>query len=291
VSRVLVTGATGFIGHHLPALLRARGHEVHAVGHEADLLAPGAPQRLVETAGASHLIHLAWHVPPGEFWTSAENVRWVEASLALVRAFAAAGGERAVLAGTCAEYDWSDGVCSEARTPLRPRSLYARAKHAVHLVGEGLAEQAGLSFAWGRIFFVYGPREPDGRLVSSVASALVRGAEAPTSEGLQRRDFLHAGDLAAAFAALLDSPVTGAVNLASGEAVAVGDVVDEVARAAGRPELVRRGALPSRPGDPPLIVADVGRLRDEVGWRPSRSLAEGVAETVAWWRSTTLPAR
>jgi len=291
--RVLLTGATGFIGRHLPALLTERGYDVTPVSRATgvDLLAPGAAEAVVAAAQPTHLLHLAWYAVPGAFWTSPENVRWVEASLALLRAFVAAGGERAVMAGTCAEYDWSGGVCVEGVTPLAPATLYGRAKNALREVAEGYAEQEGRSLAWGRIFFVYGPGEAPGRLVSSVAEALVSGEEAMTSEGDQRRDFLHVEDLAGAFAALLDSAVTGPVNLASGEAPAVREIVDEVARAAGRPELVRRGAVPTREGDPPLIAADFTRLREEVGWRPRHTLREGIEDTVAWWRSTTLPAR
>jgi nucleoside-diphosphate-sugar epimerase len=293
VSRVLVTGATGFIGHHLPAALRARGHEVSVASRSSgvDLLEPGDAESLLAAVRPTHLVHLAWYAVPGAYWTSPENVRWVEASLALLRAFVAAGGERAVLAGTCAEYDWSGGVCAEDTTPLRPWTLYGHAKNALREVAEAYAEEAALSLAWGRIFFVYGPHEPDGRLVSSVARALVRGEEAPTTEGSQRRDFLHSADLADAFAALLGSEARGAVNLGSGDAVAVRDVVEEVARAAGRPDLLRVGAVPARPDEAPLVVADATRLRDEVGWSPARTLEQGIADTVAWWRSTTLPAR
>src|SRR5437763_607652 len=151
------------------------------------------------------------------------------------RRSASTGPTRAVLAGTCAEYDWSYGFCSEGVTPLAPQTLYGTAKHALRQVAEAFASQAGLSLAWGRIFFVYGPREDERRLVASVARALLAGEEAPTSEGSQLRDFLHVDDVAGAFAALLDAEgVTGAVNIGSGVPVSVRAVVEEVARAAGR---------------------------------------------------------
>jgi nucleoside-diphosphate-sugar epimerase len=151
--------------------------------------------------------------------------------------------------------------------------------------GEELAAERGFGFSWGRIFFVYGPHEQPGRLVSQVAESLVKGEPTPTSEGTQRRDFLHARDVAAAFVALLDSDVRGAVNIGSGVAVPVRDVVTLIAEAAGRSELVRFGEVPQRAGDPPVIEADVRRLRDEVGWRPEIPLAEGIRETVEWWKT------
>ncbi len=298
MSRVLLTGATGFIGRHAVAPLVAAGHELHAVTTRGD--APGADgvtwhrADLLESAEVvaevepELLVHLAWYVEPGRFWTSPANVRWVEASLAVLRAFADAGGRRAVLAGTSAEYDW-DAVgerCHEDATPLRPATLYGAAKHALHSVAERYAEQAGFELAWGRIFFLYGPGEPDGRLVPSVGRALLAGEPVPTTSGEQVRDFMHVEDVAAAFAALLDSEVVGAVNVASGQPVAVREVVDELAAGAGKPDLLRPGALPDREGDPPRLVADVTRLRDEVGFAPRIGLAEGLQGTLEWLRTS-----
>jgi nucleoside-diphosphate-sugar epimerase len=278
VSRVLLTGASGFIGSHARAALGERGHEVLAP--RVDLLQPGAAEELVRATGATHLLHLAWYAVPGKFWTAPENDSWVEATLRLLRAFYAAGGERAVGAGTCAEYDWSPGgVLSETDTPVRPATPYGQAKAQTFAAASDLGP-----LAWGRIFFLYGPGEHPDRLVSSVTRRLLAGEEAPTTEGTQVRDFMHVADVAGAFAALLDSGVTGAVNIGSGVPVTVRELVEEVGRAAGRPELLRPGALPQREGEPPELVADVRRLRDEVRFTPHHDLKSGIAETVEWWR-------
>jgi nucleoside-diphosphate-sugar epimerase len=108
----------------------------------------------------------------------------------------------------------------------------------------------------------------------------------PTTSGDQIRDFMHVDDVAGAFAGLVDSDISGAVNVASGEPVAVRQVVDELAAAAGRPDLPRPGALPDREGDPPRLVADATRLLDEVGFRPRIGLAEGLRETLEWLRTS-----
>ncbi len=78
----------------------------------------------------------------------------------------------------------------------------------------------------------------------------------------------------------MDSDVTGPVNVASGELVTVRSVVDTLAEAAGRPDLPRPGELPDREGDPPRLVADVTRLREEVGFVPRIALAEGLRGTL-----------
>jgi len=298
VSRVLVTGGTGFVGRDAVSLLAAAGWEVHVVTrraetasaepgvvtHRADLLADGEPEALVVRIEPTHLLHLAWYAVPGAFWSSPENVRWLEASLRLARAFAAVGGKRAVVAGTCAEYDWSEGFCSESNTPLRPATLYGACKHALESSLAAWARVVGIELAWGRIFFLYGPREDPARLVPAVTRALLAGEPAACSSGTQVRDFLFSRDVAAAFVALLTSDIVGPVNIGSGVPVSVGEVIEHVARAVGRPELVRLGALPTRPDEPPLLVADVSRLREEVGWTPSVPLEKGIERAVAWWR-------
>jgi nucleoside-diphosphate-sugar epimerase len=117
-----------------------------------------------------------------------------------------------------------------------------------------------------------------------VARALLSGHVAPVSHGRQVRDFLAVEELGDAFAALLDSWVEGPVNLASGSPIALRDLVALVARAAGHPELVRFGAVEPRSDEPLELVADVARLRDEVGWQPREPLPAGVERAVAWWR-------
>jgi nucleoside-diphosphate-sugar epimerase len=138
--------------------------------------------------------------------------------------------------------------------------------------------------AQARLFWLYGPREHPARLVPSVARPLLAGAPAACSSGAQVRDFLHVEDAAEALVALTRSGLSGPVNVGSGEPVAVRDVIAGVARGCGRPELVRLGERKAAAGEPPLLVADPSRLRDELGWRPRRGLAAGLAETVDWWR-------
>ena len=297
--RALVTGASGFIGRHVLPALRRRGFEVHAVSstrrvekggvtwHLADLLDASASGELLRAVEPTHLLHLAWYAEPGAFWTAPVNVQWLEASLSLMRTFAELGGQRAVGAGTCAEYDWSSGagVFREGDTTPTPHTLYGQCKQSLQAVAERLYAAPGMpSFAWGRIFFLYGPDEHPARLVPSVTRALLEGREAQCTEGSQRRDFMHCADVAEAFAALLDDRIEGAVNIGSGQAVSIAEVVSLIGEVCARPELVRLGALPTRPGEPDVLVADTTRLHEVVGFAGPRALGEGIAETVEWWR-------
>src|SRR2546423_13493112 len=168
MKRVLVTGATGFIGRHVLGPLVERGFDVHAVTHRAplsarsgcrwhvsDLLDTAQIVPLIKAVQPTHLLHLAWYSVPGQYWTALENFAWVQASLELLRRFHEAGGVRVVMAGTCAEYDWAYGYCSERTTPTQPHTLYGTCKLALQAMLDTYARQSGLSSAWGRIFFLY----------------------------------------------------------------------------------------------------------------------------------------
>jgi len=295
MKRVLVTGGQGFVGRNTLAPLGQRGFDVHAVSraeshdagahwHTVDLFDPVAVERVVEDVRATHLLHLAWYTTYGEYWNSVENLRWIEASVALVRRFRAAGGRRVVIAGTCAEYEWGRNLYVERETPLAPATLYGITKDALRRVVEHYAGEARFESAWGRIFFLFGPYEQPQRLVPSVTRALLRGEVAPPTNGVLLRDFLHVGDAGSAFAALVDSPVVGPVNIASGIGTRIADIVEAIALHMGRPDLVPRQSPRSSSPEPPSIVASVDRLASEVGWQPSLTLVEGLRQAVDWWR-------
>lgn len=297
MTRVLVTGGTGFVGGPCVRAALERGAEVHVLArterdtppgvrfHAVDLFDAGRVNEVMSKVRPTHLLHLAWIATPGVYWTSPDNTRWVKASLDLLEAFAEAGGKRAVLTGTCAEYDWTgDDVCQEQDTPLEPATLYGQCKDDLRHRAEAFA--AHLSLAWARLFFLYGPGEHPARLVPSVVRSLLMGQPAEITAGTQRRDFLHVDDAADALVSLLFSKITGPVNVASGAAVSVREVVTAIGVATGRPELIRFGVKPTPPGEPPLLVADVTRLRDELGWAPRTQLTDGIARTVGWWRDS-----
>ncbi|MEM7099865.1 MAG: NAD(P)-dependent oxidoreductase [Pseudomonadota bacterium] len=300
MKKVLVTGASGFIGRQSLTPLVRRGFEVHAVTtqsqldesltgldvtwHQFDLLEAGTPAVMIQQIQPSHLLHFGWYAEPGKYLESAENMRWVAATLAMLQAFKASEGERFVSAGTCFEYDGAYGFCREDLTPKAPTSLYGTCKDATRAILATYADTEALSLAWGRIFFLYGPYEHPNRLVSSIIRSLLSGQSAKSSAGTQIRDFMHVSDVAEGFVHLLESDVRGSVNICSGQATTIADVARTIAKQLKAEGLLELGALPMRANEPPLLIGDVQRLTNEVGFEPRYNLETGIAAAIDWWR-------
>jgi UDP-glucuronate decarboxylase len=297
--RVLLTGATGFVGSNVARALLHDGHEVLAISR-----AGSERSRIVDIQAELHIvdhdllsdsaeslaalrpemcIHAAWYVEPGHYLSSSLNVDFLAASTRLAFALAESGCGRLVGLGTCFEYDVDSGRLSE-ETPTRPRHLYSASKLSLFLLLEQIAALTELEVAWARLFYLYGPYENERRLVSSVAQGLVRGERVEVTPGEQLRDFLHVEDVGSALAAIAGSSVLGPINVCSGEPVTVREIVERLGRAAGRPDLVALGARPYPDGEPTVVLGDNGRLRSEVGWSPRIRLSEGLEQTWQWWR-------
>jgi len=300
--RCLVTGPAGFVGSRVVRRLVADGHEVGAIMRPSSSRArlDGVEDRLVVFSGdlaspegwraqvaawrPEACIHTAWYAEPGKYLDSTLNLDCLRDSLRLLEELAAMGCTRVVMTGTCFEYDLETGTLTE-ETPVRPRTLYAACKLALGAIGAQRAPQLGVAFAWGRIFYVYGPYEDPRRLVPALTLSLLRGEPFAATTGEQVRDYIHVDDIASALVALAVAGASGVYNIATGEAATIRDLMLEIGRLAGHADLIRFGARPPGQYEPPVINGDNRRLREATGWKPGRTLPQGLAETVEWWKA------
>ena len=294
--RLLITGASGFIGRHVLSILtQERGFEIHCVSsnadnaaaenvqwHLANLLCESDRKSLMERVQPTYLLHLAWYSEYGKFWDSPRNHDWVTATASIAEEFGRFGGKRAVFAGTCAEYDWGgDNLLNERLTPSRATSVYGRCKAAAHDKIASLAESSRFHFAWARIFFLYGPDEDPRRFVSFVAHKLMRGEEARLTHGEQVRDYSHVDDVAGALVYLLEHDFTGILNIGSGQAVTLGSLARKVATLLGADEdLLKFGWLEPRPNEPRVLLPDLSLTMRELDWRPQWTLDGGLKKFI-----------
>lgn len=287
---VLLTGATGFVGRQVLAALRAAAVPVHAVSrhpappmpgvtwHRADLLQTEDRARLANLA--PRLIHCAWEVEHGRFWTSPVNTLWRAASADLVRRFLAAGGARVVALGSCAEYDATDpGPWEEVRR-IAPLTLYGKEKAALQAE---LAAVCGAALVWARLFHLYGPGEDKRRLIPGLIEACRTGRTAEVRAPELIRDVASTLHVARLIVGLMDSPLSGPCDIGSGNPRSLGALARIVTDAAGQPDLLRL-AHALGPGDPPVMAPRLDRLRSAVAGaveRPETALREHVLRELA----------
>lgn len=295
---VLLTGATGFIGSHCIDPLLSKGYKVFAVSSKPQASSASALQWIhldlknekkieeeLRRLKPSHLLHLAWYAEPPHYWQSYENILWLQSSLHLLKVFLEEGGRRVVMAGTCAEYEWKHAECHELETPCIPESLYGTAKYSLFLLGKRLAALSNASFAWGRLFHLFGPGEHPKKLIRMVISGLLQEKPVSCSSGEQIRDYLYVQDAADAMTSLLDADCQGAVNIGSGQPMQIREILKKIVEKIGNEELLQLGSMTPRLSDPLLLVPCTARLNNEVRWKSKREIGEGLDKMISWVRN------
>lgn len=271
-SRVVVTGAGGYLGPHVVAALADRGHEVVAVVRpgsqsetdprairlEADVLAPDFD---VDAWGeARSLVHLAWK--DGFVHNSPAHMGQLSAHYRLLTEAAAAGVTRIVALGTMHEVGYWEGAIT-AETPTNPKSLYGIAKDALRRALP-LALPDTVSLAWARAYYIYG----DDRRSNSIFRKLLEAVDAgktvfPFTSGKNLFDFIRVEELGRQLAALTDAEdVTGTLNCGTGEPLSLADQVESFIAENALPIALEYGAFPDRPYDSPGVWGDSAVIRE-----------------------------
>jgi UDP-glucose 4-epimerase len=314
---ILVTGGAGFIGSHLVDALLRTGWDVRVL----DDFSTGKPENLrgAEALAATH--GGSFQLIAGDVRDEDKVQEAVDGCLAVCHLAAVAsvagsvadpvgtgsvthGGTvnvvrwavdadvpRVVLASSSAVYgDDAELPVAETATP-RPMSPYAEAKLASEQVCAAAADAGQLTAACLRFFNVYGPRQDPSSEYSGVISRFLAAAargEGVTvfGDGAQTRDFVYVRDVVRAMLRALERPTSGVavVNVGSGVATSVLDVLGHAEQAAGRPIPRRHEA--ARAGEIRHSRADTGRAAWVLGWEASRTFAEGLAETWDWYKGT-----
>ena len=296
--RVLVTGAAGFVGYAVAALLVEHGHEVTGLTRspasvlptgvqrlQGDLRTPQTlPTALAEVDGVCHLAGLTKvresRSNPVDYWGTN-----VGGTLTILDRLASARAGRIVVASTCAVYgEQAEQPISET-APVAPSSPYGTSKLAADQATADLAATGAISL---RAVNVSGalPGHPDRDTTRLIPQLLaVQQGRAPelvvNGDGTAVRDFVHVADMATAFVLALHACEPGhwrAYNVGSGRPSTVHDVIAAVETVTGRAVPRRHTAAAQEPA---TLLADRTRIQSELGWRPHKSsLTEIVSD--AW---------
>jgi dTDP-6-deoxy-L-talose 4-dehydrogenase (NAD+) len=292
--KLWITGASGFIGRHLVAQAALAGHQVSIIARRAatprdeasalhlplDLADSAEVTAAVRRAAPDAIIHLAWYARPEDYLISVENVESLKMTLTFARAVLAGGCRRMIGVGSCVEYADLPRQRSES-DPIEPQSLYARCKHAAHLVLEDLFAREGAGLVWARLFHMHGPGERPTRLIPAVTASLRAGRPFALSPGEQVRDHLDVRDVASALLHVAGSNLTGPVNVCSGQPVTLRHVLEAVGRELGKVELLQFGARSYSATEIMNLSGNPGRLWG-TGWRPHHAdLVLSLRQTIA----------
>ncbi len=236
--RLIITGATGFIGGHVVGAALARGHAVTAVGRDetkagawasrvrfvaVDLHADGFDPSVLGTADA--MLHLAWP-DLADFRDPAHLERHLPADTRFLERMLAAGLRRLLITGTCLEYGVANGALSEA-TPAAPTLPYAIAKDALRRRIAALLPPAA-TLTWARLFYMHGLGQNPKSVLALLDAAVARGDPAfPMSQGEQLRDYLPVTEVARRLVRLAEIPgASGIYNICSGEPISIRHLVE-----------------------------------------------------------------
>lgn len=290
MKRILVTGASGFVGNECYNLLKNAGYDVvgscYRVGNSdffpMDLLHIPYPNYIRDVLleiKPEYLLHTAWDVQPG-YRNSVNNLEWVISSLRLVKDFYEIGGKRAVTIGTCFEYLPQSTIRIEYVTELAPDTLYGECKKDLYEILYAYSRNHNMSYAHARLFYLYGPKEAPNRLVPTIIKALSNNERAKYFKGDYIRDFMYIEDVARGLLATLFSEYNGPVNVASGVSVTIRNLVSIIADQMSKKYLVDSEEVQALFNDPPFIVAETGVINSVIGWQPEFTLEQGIKKTI-----------
>ena len=297
MSRILVTGAGGFVGAAVADLAARNGHNVTALVRNpsspravalagrcaiavADLSDRDAVRAVLAQARPDCVIHSAWEGVGGPDRAGDIQLDNIRTSVELLDSAIAVGTRRFIGIGSQAEYGRHNHRIDESAT-TEPFLLYGAAKLSTYHLTRQRASEAGIGFAWLRLFSPYGPGDNPNWLIPSVAAQILAGQTPRTSAGTQKWDYLHIADCAQGIlAAAVTKSAQGVFNLSSGRAVTVRTIVERIRDLACPGLQLTFGDIPFGPNQIMHLEGDSSRLSAATGWTPSIMIEDGLVTVV-----------
>ena len=254
MKKILLTGASGFIGNYVVSELLKHNIEIFSVQRSTnsekvsnkrihvietnDLFSESIEWWEKKCNNIDIVLHLAWFTKSREYLDSYENIHCLTGSLNLARAAVLAGVKRFIGIGTCVEYDLTYQTLS-VDTPLKPSSIYAATKTGLFLNLAQFFKTNSVNFAWCRIFYVYGDSNDTNRFIPFLKSKLELNEEVNLPNGEQIRDFLNVAEVARIISDITLGSKTGPINICSGVPKSIQQIAVQVADQYGKRDLIK----------------------------------------------------
>lgn len=307
-SRVLVTGAAGFIGSHLTRRLVALGAEVHALSdgvssiypgrlidlrgqivlHEGNIADRTAMEAIAKEARPQIVFHLAAYTHVGKSWYRVDECIQtnVQGTVNLLLALVDVGFDRFIYTGTSEIYGDIE-VPFREDAKVNPISPYAVSKYAGERFCRMYQQGLGWPIVLVRPFNAYGPAQSPDRIIPETIVRAMRKQELKLTTGRQTREFNYVEDIADGYVRLATTPgIEGELfNIGGGDEVTIRNVVEEIMDLLGHPIEPSFGALDHRPNEIWRMFCDSSKARERLGWEPQHGLREGLVKTIQWYES------
>lgn len=308
MSKVLISGATGFIGSHLTRRLVKEGHNVaiikrknsniwriknllpKVVSYDIKLQDTDGVIKAVADFKPTIIFHLATHyaVEHKQEEISSIIATNVLGTTNLLETAKEVGVELFVNTSSCFVYEQNEEKVREDAN-LKPLNLYALTKIQAEQACTFYAEKYGLKAVTFRLFPPYGPSDHEKRLIPYVIRSFYHREPLRLTSGIQKWDFTYVDDIVDAYMKLLSAPNLhnghDIFNIGAGKAASIREVVVHVKKTMGLTYEPEWGAIPHRKNEVWFIRADISKAKTFLNWQPQKTLKEGIASTVKWYIS------
>ena len=304
-TRVLVTGAAGFIGSHLSRELVKKSAEVHLIDrpgistarikdilnkvsvHHVDVTDFASLRNSIREIKPQKIFHLAACVDVTRDWNVIDKMIDVniKGTINLLRSLDGVDYGCFVNVGASEEYGDNLAPFRENQAP-HPVSPYSASKASTVMFCQMLHKTMNLPIVTVRPFLTYGPGQESQMLIPSLIKSLLKGKSFKMTKGEQTRDLNYVDDIVEGFILAGTTPeaIGEVINLGSGVEHRIKDVVRMIASLMGSPVTLEIGALPYRPGETMHHYCSNEKAKKILGWRPNVPLEDGLKRTVDWYK-------
>ncbi|MEI0539274.1 NAD-dependent epimerase/dehydratase family protein [Brachyspira pulli] len=273
MKKIIITGITGSIGQYIVEPLKELGFEIYGIGTRnievskfnyinLNINDHHKLQYIFNDIKPEYLIHLAWDLSKGYFHSNT-NFDMLTSSINILKYFKDNNGKKAIYIGTYAEYSF-DHIPAKEYDQLNPTTVYAKCKQYLREIAELYCKNNNIDFCWARVFNTYGENDNNTRLFPYIINSLKNNMKVSINHSQLEKDYIYAGDVAKILALIINSDITGIINICSGKGIKLMDLAIMIAEKLGKVNLLELKECGTE--EPLKTIGDNSRIINELGF-------------------------